>query len=45
MEKVQRDFYVDTWLLQFQLNEHLLPLSKMKGPDSLVIKYTLANPN
>lgn len=45
MEKVQRALYVATLLFQFHLNEHLFPLSKIKGPDGLVIKYTLADPN
>lgn len=36
MEKAQRALYVATLLFQFHLNEHLIILSKMRGPDGLI---------
>lgn len=45
MEKAQTVLSVATRLLQFHFNDLLIPLSKMKGPGGLNIKYTSIDPS
>lgn len=42
--KYRELFCSATLRFQFHLSERLLPLSKTKGPDGLVLKHTSADP-